>query len=146
MLSLVSSVMTSCLPSGNSDSSAEESAAQVASDSVRNFKATGNEPFWGLWINADSIQFKSLYKEQGTFNFPYSTPETLGNGNAVYRSRTSAATIAVEIQRDTCVDTMSGHKSPYKVTLEFQTSDGEPTTFEGCGTFEGEALEEEKAY
>ena len=74
------------------------------------FRASGNEPFWGLTVLADSIV---LDEPQAPFRtaFRSSGPVRGGGGSIVYRASTPAPdkhTLTLTLTRQRCADSMSG--------------------------------------
>jgi heat shock protein HslJ/uncharacterized membrane protein len=100
------------------------------------FKATGNEPFWGLEIAEDGIEFKSL-TELETFKAPHIEPIRAMDANVkMYRLKTEAGEMNIQIIQGKCENSMSGDVLPYSVTVEIKRgTDQEFTTFKGCGQY-----------
>ncbi|MCV9926034.1 META domain-containing protein [Flavobacterium sp. LS1R49] len=101
------------------------------------FKATGNEPFWGLKIGKESIRFTSLIAGLEEVSSPYVDPIAAMDANVkLYRFSTKTVSMSITIQQMDCTDTMSGDKSPYNVKIEItNSSDGSVENIEGCGRY-----------
>ena len=101
------------------------------------FKATGNEPFWGLSIDSSAIKFKSLLEGYETFTASYVEPIRAMDANVkMYQSQSEAGEIKVQVFQSSCTDDMSGKKTNYKTTIEIKrTADTEYKIFTGCGDY-----------
>jgi len=101
------------------------------------FKATGNEPFWGLSIDASAIKFKSLLEGYESFTAAYAEPIRAMDANVkMYRAQSEDGEIKVQVFQSSCIDDMSGKKSNYKTTIEIKrATDKEYKTFAGCGDY-----------
>lgn len=101
------------------------------------FKATGNEPFWGLKIGKDSIKFTSLIEGLEEISSPYIDPIKAMDANVkLYRFNTKTGSMSITIQQMDCTDTMSGDQSPYNVKIEItNNSDRSVKSIEGCGKY-----------
>ncbi|WP_409416112.1 META domain-containing protein [Flavobacterium sp. PS2] len=101
------------------------------------FKATGNEPFWGLKIGKEKITFTSLIEGLEEVSSPYIEPIRAMDANVkLYRFNTKTGSMSITIQQMDCTDTMSGDKSPYNVKIEItNNSDGSVKNIEGCGRY-----------
>lgn len=101
------------------------------------FKATGNEPFWGLKIGKETIRFTSLIEGLEEISAPYVDPIRAMDANVkLYRFTTKTGSISITIQQMDCTDTMSGDKSPYNVKIEItNNSDASVKKIEGCGRY-----------
>lgn len=101
------------------------------------FRATGNEPFWGLKLTESEIQFTSLKPGFESFNAPVVIPERAMDVNAkMYRVITAFGKMNVEIRQQSCTDNMSGIESPYVVTVNIsKTGNTDFTAFNGCGAY-----------
>ena len=108
---------------------------QFSFDNLYNLKATGNEPFWGLIIDQESILFKSLIERFEILNFPRTVPLSNQNWDLMTLiSQPETGTIKVDIRRADCIDNMSGviHPSQVKVSIK-RGNDSDFKVFEGCG-------------
>ncbi len=112
------------------------SKIQDSNTQVIYFKATGNEPFWGLEISDSTIEFKSL-TELESFKAPHIEPIRAMDANVkMYRVETEAGKMNIQIFQGKCENTMSGDVLPYTVTVEIKRNkDKEFTTFKGCGQY-----------
>jgi len=90
------------------------------------FRALGNEPSWNLEVHSDRLV---LVTDLGTeqVEFPYSDPIVEGT-RTTYRS-VGGELVAV-VERQTCVDTMSGEGFEASATLTVPGG-----TLRGCGRF-----------
>lgn len=101
------------------------------------FKATGNEPFWGLKIGKETIRFTSMIEGLEEISAPYVDPIRAMDANVkLYRFTTKTGSMSITIQQMDCTDTMSGDKSPYNVKIEItNNSDASVKKIEGCGRY-----------
>ncbi len=104
-------------------------------DSTVHFRASGNEPFWSLEIDFDKkIHFKSLNHPQEIIT-PVPEPEIAQDYPvARYHAVTERGELIVSISPDTCIDSMSGRRFPFRVTVAARlTIDSVLNEFQGCG-------------
>ncbi|WP_337966592.1 META domain-containing protein [uncultured Flavobacterium sp.] len=95
------------------------------------FKATGNEPFWGLKIGKDQTVFTSLIEGMESVSFKSVEPIRAMDANVkMYRLDNGKTSATVTIQQFDCQDSMSGEKSPYTVKVEINNK-----TLNGCGKY-----------
>jgi heat shock protein HslJ/uncharacterized membrane protein len=95
------------------------------------FKATGNEPFWGLKIGKDKSVFTSLIEGMESVSFKSVEPIRAMDANVkMYRLNNGKISATVTIQQFDCQDSMSGEKSPYTVKVEINNK-----TLNGCGKY-----------
>ncbi|WP_233566113.1 MULTISPECIES: META domain-containing protein [unclassified Flavobacterium] len=95
------------------------------------FKATGNEPFWGLKIGKDKTVFTSLIEGMESISFESVEPIRAMDANVkMYRLNNGKTSATVTIQQFDCQDSMSGEKSPYTVKVEINSK-----TLNGCGKY-----------
>jgi len=109
-----------------------ENTAQTQAD----FKATGNEPFWNLEIDFDRmIHFNTM--DGLELNTPVPEPDIAQDVRVVrYRAVTEAGELIVQIIPDSCVDTMSDKRSPYKVKVDIKLGDQtDYESYQGCGSY-----------
>lgn len=101
------------------------------------FRATGNEPFWGLKISNEKIAFTSLVTGFEKLTWPHVAPNKAMDANVkMYRASSEQGEIKIQIQAQECTDTMSGQISPYTVTVEIIKNKNIATTvFNGCGNY-----------
>jgi putative lipoprotein len=90
------------------------------------FRALGNEPSWNLEVHRDRLV---LVTDLGTerAEFPYSDPVVEG-ARTTYRS--AGGELVAVVERQPCVDTMSGEGFEASVTLTVTGG-----TLRGCGRF-----------
>lgn len=104
------------------------------------FKATGNEPFWGLKVDFNRrVYLKSL--DEAAFELTIALREPLqplrtdGNRRS-YRVEDEAGIIEFILIEEDCADSMSGQVSPYRVQIRARAAGQEDwTKYEGCGEF-----------
>jgi heat shock protein HslJ len=102
------------------------------------FKATGNEPFWGLEIGFDEgIVFRSLTEEFPLMTAAITDLERPGDSLNEYSVRTRDGILNIRISKEECMDNMSGDLFPYRVVVETGENDNDQKTFEGCGQYVG---------
>lgn len=102
------------------------------------FRATGNEPFWGLEIYfGNMIRFTSLTEEYPELSFSMPDPEREGDLSVVnYRLKSDTDEAIVTISREECTDTMKGDLVPYRVSVSISRGQTEDrTVFMGCGQY-----------
>jgi heat shock protein HslJ/uncharacterized membrane protein len=107
---------------------------------VTGFKATGNEPFWHAEIEfGNIIKFNTLASEGFEFTAHYPDPETAGDMKTInYAAKTHNGDFRVTINREECIDNMSGEVFPYSVTVAARRSHRESyRRFQGCGQYMG---------
>lgn len=110
-----------------------------ATESV-DFKATGNEPSWALFIDFDKkMHFKTLASE----SFELSTPAPLRHKAedadvTRYRAESEAGVLEVSVYGKACIDDMSGKEFNYAVRVRVKTKSMQDyKEFTGCGQFVG---------
>lgn len=111
---------------------------EVENNTIENyFKGTGTEPFWGLKISNDMIEFTSLVEGFESFKTPHVEPILAADANVkMYRVTTESVSMRIEIIQGECSDNMSDNIYSYKVTVEITRSkDKAPTLFKGCGNY-----------
>lgn len=95
-------------------------------------RATGNEPFWLLELNKDSVHFKLMDGFEFTELLPMPAINT--NDSLQYQFQTGPAEVTVLILNKPCVDGMSGFKSPFTVNIKFTGPDN-TQRYNGCGDY-----------
>lgn len=140
LLCVLTSVMLSCKPVAVKNSNTKETTSQTTSeeeDLTVYFKATGNEPFWGLKIGKDKTVFTSLIEGKENLVFQSIEPIRAMDANVkMYKLSNSTASATVTIQQLDCQDSMSGIVSPYKVSIEIKNNkDTDFKKIEGCGKY-----------
>lgn len=134
------SLITSCKPTSVtvSDTKETNSASQTQeADMTIYFKATGNEPFWGITLGQEQTIFTSLIPGKEKIIFSSSEPIKAMDANVkMYKLSNEKTTATVTIQHLDCQDSMSGVISPYKVSVEIKdNSELETNKLEGCGKY-----------
>lgn len=102
---------------------------------VLHLKAVGNEPFWGMTVQSQGIEYTRA--GEATVNFPYAKPATAIGRPAdlvqVYQLKTKNHQGVLVVNRMLdgafCSDTMSDNHYPFSVTL---LMDGQ--VFSGCAS------------
>ncbi|MXV52844.1 META domain-containing protein [Pedobacter sp. HMF7647] len=100
------------------------------------FLASGTEPFWSLEIiREESVKLKQLGKDSLLFLFKQ--PERAMDADIRrYHVQSDRDEMIFTVSRDSCVNAMSGEKSPFKVTVQVKKkTEREFLTLSGCGTF-----------
>lgn len=105
-------------------------------DAGIDFIGSGTEPFWSLEINFDKqMHFKTV----GGFEITTPVPEGAKAMDAQvmrYRAQTEEGEIIVQLAHRECINSMSGEKSEYSVTVDTKKrEDKEYARHEGCGTY-----------
>ncbi|MCX2681673.1 META domain-containing protein [Galbibacter sp. EGI 63066] len=105
---------------------------QVSNDIY--FKASGNEPFWGLEISENGIKLTTIGDSIVT---PHTAAVRAMDANVkMYKVQTESNEMTIQIMESECTDTMSGAVSPYTVTIDYRkNTDEELTTLHGCGRY-----------
>ncbi|MEW5677163.1 META domain-containing protein [Flavobacterium enshiense] len=110
--------------------------AATETNTASYFKATGNEPFWGLTIGDAEIQLKSLADDK-TYIFPQTAPIIAMDSNVkMYRTENAEAKLEITIQHTECTNDMSGEKLPYTVNLRLEKKSGVTEQYKGCGNYQ----------
>lgn len=104
------------------------------------FRATGNEPFWGLQIEFDNrIEFNALSAEGFEFTTTLPDPEGPADLSLVkYSAEAVNGEFQATIKREECTDKMSGEVFPFTVFVAARRDHRESfRRFEGCGEYLG---------
>jgi heat shock protein HslJ len=101
------------------------------------FKASGNEPFWGLQVSESEIRLQSLLPGLDTVSVPHADPVKAMDANVKrYSIHTETVDLQIQIRKTGCEDSMSGIVSPYAVTVEIKKkTDADVTVLKGCGKY-----------
>ena len=100
------------------------------------FFAAGNEPFWSL-----DMDFEKQFTFTAIDGFTLVTPSTQEvkskkKNIKLYRSQTEAGEIVISLLKKECINSMSGAKSTYQVTVRVKaTNDKDFIDYQGCGRF-----------
>ena len=134
------SLITSCKSTSArvSDTKETNSASNTEeADMTIYFKATGNEPFWGITLGQEQTIFTSLIPGKEKIIFSSSEPIKAMDANVkMYKLSNEKTTATVTIQQLDCQDSMSGAISPYKVSVEIKdNSELETKKLQGCGKY-----------
>ena len=134
LLCVLAAVTLSCKSVAVKNSDMKETTSKTTSDEedlTVYFKATGNEPFWGLKIGKDKTVFTSLIEGMESISFKSVEPIRAMDANVkMYKLNNGKTSATITIQQFECQDSMSGEKSPYTVKVEI---DGK--TLNGCGKY-----------
>lgn len=134
---LLSFLMIGCKTTANKETSGTSSVNSTEEDLKYYFKATGNEPFWGVKIGNEQTVFTSLIP--GKENISFNSVEAIKAMDAnvkMYKLRNDKTTATVTIQQLDCQDSMSGVISPYSVKVEIKdNSELETKKLNGCGKY-----------
>src|SRR4051812_1383372 len=111
-LLLILSLMVSCKTTADKSSNAKETVTETGSnadDLNYYFKATGNEPFWGIKIGKEKTVFTSTIKglENLTFDSAVAIP-AMDSNIKMYNLSNDKAVATITIQQVDCQDSMSG--------------------------------------
>ena len=100
------------------------------------FIASGNEPFWSL-----EIDFDTLMRFKMPVGYEIKTPAVKGlkamDANVIrYQASNDKSTLTVQIQKLDCLNDMSGVKLPYTVTISTKNNtDKNEVNYKGCGQY-----------
>lgn len=134
---LLSFLMIGCKTTANKEVSGTSSVNSTEEDLKYYFKATGNEPFWGIKIGNEQTVFTSLIpgKENISFN-SVEASKAMDANVKMYKLSNDKTTATVTIQQLDCQDSMSGVISPYSVKVEIKdNSELESKKLSGCGKY-----------
>lgn len=85
-------------------------------------KASGNEPFWNLILDQDTLFFQTFDQKQVLHS------DTLSRQGETVRAVSGDARLEARFERTICEDSMTGMSHPYRVLVVFGDRD-----FAGCG-------------
>ena len=133
----LSCLMMSCKSATSGSKEAASATNSQEADMTIYFKATGNEPFWGITLGKEQTIFTSLIPGKEKIVFPSVEPIKAMDANVkMYKLSNEQATATVTIQQLDCQDSMSGAISPYKVSIEIKNnSELQSKKVEGCGKY-----------
>ena len=134
------SLITSCKSTSATvfDTKETNSASNTQeADMTIYFKATGNEPFWGITLGKEQTIFTSMISGKEKIIFSSVEPIKAMDANVkMYKLSNEKTTATVTIQQLDCQDSMSGAISPYKVSVEIKdNSELETKKLQGCGKY-----------
>ena len=99
-------------------------------DSTVDFKAHGNEPFWGLQIERDSLlSFKMISGDSLGIAMENIEVDSTG-GVQTYRMPASGDSLKIELHPVGCMDSMSGQVYDYRVQVNKGGNE-----YSGCGGY-----------
>lgn len=136
-LLLLSLLVISCKTTVGKQSSTNSSSGTSEDDLNFYFKATGNEPFWGIKIGNEQIIFTSLIPGKESITFPAVAAVRAMDANVkMYKVSNETVSATITIQQLDCQDSMSGAISPYSVKVEIKNnSELEAKKLSGCGKY-----------
>lgn len=136
---LLLSLMIGCKSTAgkNSDTKEVTQTAVIEEDMNVYFKATGNEPFWGIKMGNENFVFTSLIPGKEKLVFPaVEAIKAMDTNIKMYKVSNETSTATITIQQLDCQDSMSGTISPYKVSVEIKNnSELEFKKLGGCGKY-----------
>lgn len=129
--------MISCKTTAIKETTGTSSVISTEEDLKYYFKATGNEPFWGIKIGNEHTVFTSLISGKETVNFNSVEAIKAMDANVkMYKLSNDKTTATVTIQQLDCQDSMSGIISPYSVKVEIKDNlELETKKLSGCGKY-----------
>lgn len=93
------------------------------------FVAGGNEPFWSIRINRDSLTTYRTPVDE--ISFPSYKMDELDNLRAMYRAEEDDKRIEISVSPGYCRDSMSGVLFTHRVSVQLN----EQQTMRGCGRY-----------
>jgi heat shock protein HslJ len=122
--------LAACAASGDPEPGSSAPSADPIGTETRGaetiLRATGNEPFWQLQIDADSLRFDML---GGDVDLEVTTPQPSAVGGGLnWRVSEGGSTLSATLLERLCKDTMTGMPHPQTVVVFL---DGE--YLQGCG-------------
>ncbi|MDQ5930509.1 MAG: Heat-shock protein [Bacteroidota bacterium] len=138
ILFITLSLVYSCKPVNLKNSNSNTASNNTSEEDVTiYFKATGNEPFWGIKIGKEKIVFTSLTEDKETLTFTAAEPLKAMDANVkIYQVSNTTSSAKITIQKKECQNTMSGIVSPFSVTIEIKSNtNNNLQTLKGCGQY-----------
>ncbi len=134
---LLSFLMIGCKSATSGSKETASATNSQEADMTIYFKATGNEPFWGITLGKEQTIFTSLIPGKEKIIFSSVEPiKAMDTNVKMYKLSNEQATATVTIQQLDCQDSMSGAISPYKVSIEIKNnSELQSKKVEGCGKY-----------
>ncbi len=134
---LLSILMIGCKATASKGSDGNISTSSTEEDLKYYFKATGNEPFWGIKMGNEEIVFTSLIPGKEKITFPAVDVIRAMDANVkMYQISNENTSAIITIQQLDCQDSMSGAISPYSVKVEIRNnSELETKKLSGCGKY-----------
>lgn len=94
------------------------------------FRAAGNEPFWGLDIDFDKMMtFKTLNGDSISTPIPEMTQDTASKAR-IWNAKVESGSLKVELYPIGCVDDMSGEVFSYYANISYNGQE-----YSGCGNY-----------
>ena len=139
-LLLLLSLTVGCKSTAGKTSDAKNTSSEYGSqeDQMKYyFTGTGNEPFWGIKMGNENIEFTSLISGKEKLVFPATEAIKAMDANVkMYKVSNEISTATITIQQLECQNSMSGVISPYKVSVEIKNnSELTFTKLSGCGNY-----------
>lgn len=139
-LLLLLSLTVGCKSTAGKTSDAQNTSSEYGSqeDQMKYyFTGTGNEPFWGIKMGNENIEFTSLIPGKEKLAFPATEVIKAMDANIkMYKVSNETASGTITIQQLECQNSMSGVISPYKVSVEIKNNtELTDTKLSGCGNY-----------
>jgi len=139
-LLLLLSLTVGCKSTAGKTSDAQNTNSEYGSqeDQMKYyFTGTGNEPFWGIKMGNENIEFTSLISGKEKLAFPATEVIKAMDANIkMYKVSNETASATITIQQLECQNSMSGVISPYKVSVEIKNNtELTDTKLSGCGNY-----------
>lgn len=139
-LLLLLSLIVGCKSTAGKTSDAQNTSSEYGSqeDQMKYyFTGTGNEPFWGIKMGNENIEFTSLIPGKEKLAFPATEVIKAMDANIkMYKVSNETASATITIQQLECQNSMSGVISPYKVSVEIKNNtELTNTKLSGCGNY-----------
>ncbi|OCB71906.1 heat-shock protein [Flavobacterium piscis] len=139
-LLLLLSLILGCKSTAGKTSDAQNTSSEYGSqeDQMKYyFTGTGNEPFWGIKMGNENIEFTSLISGKEKLAFPATEVIKAMDANIkMYKVSNETASATITIQQLECQNSMSGVISPYKVSVEIKNNtELTDTKLSGCGNY-----------
>ena len=139
-LLLLLSLTVGCKSTAGKTSDAQNTSSEYGSqeDQMKYyFTGTGNEPFWGIKMGNENIEFTSLISGKEKLAFPATEVIKAMDANIkMYKVSNETASATITIQQLECQNSMSGVISPYKVSVEIKNNtELTDTKLSGCGNY-----------
>lgn len=139
-LLLLLSLTVGCKSTAGKTSDAQNTSSEYGSqeDQMKYyFTGTGNEPFWGIKMGNENIEFTSLIPGKEKLAFPATEVIKAMDANIkMYKVSNETASATITIQQLECQNSMSGVISPYKVSVEIKNNtELTDTKLSGCGNY-----------
>lgn len=142
-------VILVCIALGCNEKKSDEQRGEISTDSTKNeapikksffkgqqsyFFASGTEPFWSIAIFEEKIVFKTPSDSVTT---PHAQPTKVADAyKTQYNVVTDSVELHIDIQKQECMNAMSGANSPYTVSIQLKyNTETEFQKMTGCGHY-----------